>query len=187
MAVASMPRNSTAGRKMNESDMASMLASRLARLTSSKRSCEASSWAKAWITRMPEMSSARSPTTAAIAGARLAEGHLGLPGEEPGGQHHQRQHAEGEQRQARAHGEHDHDDADQHQHVADQGDQALREQVVDHRHVVDDARDGHADDVGVVVAQRQRLQVAEQLAAQVAPAPAGPPRRAGTAGRDVAR
>ena len=51
------------------------------------------------------------------------------------------------------------DDAHQHQHIADQGDHALREQFVDHRHVVDHARNGDADDMRIVIAQRELLQV----------------------------
>ena len=43
-----------------------MLASRFARFTSSKRSRVVSSWTNAWITRIPPMFSARSPTTAPI-------------------------------------------------------------------------------------------------------------------------
>ena len=78
---------------MNESDMALMLASRLARLTSLEALLgrvllrEGLDHAHA-----RRCLSARSPTTRGDAGARLAEGDLRPPGEEHGGQHHQRQH-----------------------------------------------------------------------------------------------
>ncbi|OQA13283.1 MAG: hypothetical protein BWY63_03524 [Chloroflexi bacterium ADurb.Bin360] len=65
-AVARIPRNSTPGRNVSDSDIALMKASRLALLTLSKRSSEAPSCAKAWMTRIPERSSARSPITAAV-------------------------------------------------------------------------------------------------------------------------
>ncbi len=63
--VASTPRNSIAGRKMNDRFIALMLASRLASLTWLKRSWLVFSCPKAWMTRTPEISSARSPTTLA--------------------------------------------------------------------------------------------------------------------------
>ena len=57
---------------------------------------------------------------------------------------------------------------DEDQHIADQGDQALGEQLVDLGDIVDDAGDGDADDVGVVVAQgrfcRWRKSPARRLA-----------------------
>ena len=52
-------------------------------------------------------------------------------------------------------------DTGQEQDVAKQRDQALRKQLVDDSHVVDYAREGHPDDVGVVVAQGQYLKVAK--------------------------
>ncbi len=56
--------------------------------------------------------------------------------------------------------------ADQDDAVAHEGDETLREELVDDRHVVDDARHGYADDLVVVVAQVQPLQMVEQAAAQ---------------------
>ncbi len=98
--------------------------------------------------------------------AGLAERGPRMAREQRRRQYHQRQDGEAEQGQARAHREHHDDDAHQHHAAADQVDQPLRQQIVDHRDVVDHPRDRDADDVCVVVAQRQRLEVAEQPCAQ---------------------
>ena len=64
------------------------------------------------------------------------------------------------------HEHHDHD-ADEREHVAEDRDDARREQVVQHVHVGRDARHQPADRVAVVVAQIEPLQVAVDLHPQV--------------------
>ena len=168
---------------MNDSDMALMLAMRLASLTWLKRSWVESSCPKAWMTRTPAISSARSPTTLATRVRVSRKAVRARRENQMVTRIIKRQHGEGEQRQARAHVEHDDDDAAQHQGIADQGDDALREQLVDRRDIVHHPRDGHADDVGVVVAQREPLQVVEQVAAQVGEHALPDPGEVDTAGR----
>ena len=59
------------------------------------------------------------------------------------------------------------DDADQHEHISNQRDDAFREQIVNRGDIVHHARDRHADDVRVVIAERQLLKMKEQIAADV--------------------
>ena len=96
-------------------------------------------------------------------GAGFTEGDARLAGKEPGGQEDEGQDGEGEQGEFGAHGEHDDDDADQDEDVADEGDDALGEELVDLGHVVDDARDGDAGDVVIVIAEVEALEMAEKL------------------------
>ena len=97
------------------------------------------------------------------AAARLAKRDPCSPREPIRRQQHQRKYAECEQRQRRAERQHDTDDAEQNQQIADQADQPLRQQFVDDRNITDHARNRYADDMPVVVPQRERLQVAHQL------------------------
>jgi len=99
------------------------------------------------------------------AGSCLAEGHLGAPREEIGGQQHQGKHREGQQGQQGADGEHHTHDAQQYQRVANQRDEAFRQEFVDDGDIADDPRDDDAGDMGVVIAQVQRLEMAEELGA----------------------
>ncbi len=84
-------------------------------------------------------------------------------GKDQRGDHHHGDHREGGQRQLRVHDQHGHDDADQDQGIADDLHQPLRQHLVDGGDVVDHPRDGDADRVLGVIAQRQPLQVAEEL------------------------
>ncbi len=95
-------------------------------------------------------------------GAGFAEGDAGLAGEEPGGEEDEGQDGEGEEGELGAHAEHDDDDADEDDDVADEGDDALGEELVDFGHVVDDAGDGDAGDVVIVIAEVEALEVAEK-------------------------
>ena len=70
-------------------------------------------------------------------------------------------------RQQRAEAEHDAQDEEQHQHVAEDGDQAGGEQVVQHVHVGGHAGDQAAHRIAVVEGEVEVLQVLHELAAQV--------------------
>ena len=69
--------------------------------------------------------------------------------------------------QQRAELEHREDDEAQHQQIAENGDQAGGEQVVQHVHVGGDARDQAAHGIAVVESDVELLQVRHQLPAQV--------------------
>ena len=71
----------------------------------------------------------------------------------------ERQHREGDEREPPVHPQHHDHDADQREDVAEDGDDAGGEQIVQHVHVGGDARHQAADRVAVVVAQIQPLQV----------------------------
>jgi len=65
------------------------------------------------------------------------------------------------------HGQHDHDDAHQDKKVADQGNDALRQQVIDGGHVVHHARNSDSHNVRVMKAEGQLLQMAEKIIAHM--------------------
>ena len=79
----------------------------------------------------------------------------------------QRQHEEAGQREAPVHPEHHDHDAGQREDVAEDGDDAGREQLVEHVDVAGHARHQPADGVAVVEPQVQPLQVRVQLHPQV--------------------
>ena len=87
---------------------------------------------------------------------------------EPLGDHgDQRQHEEAGQRQAPVHAEHHDHDPGQREDVAEDGDDAGREQLVEHVDVAGHARHQPADGVAIVEPQVQPLQVRVQLHPQV--------------------
>ena len=79
----------------------------------------------------------------------------------------ERQHGEGDQRQPPVHPQHHAHDADEREHVAEDRDDAGREQIVQHVHVGGDARHQPADRIAIVVLQVEPLQVAVDRHAQV--------------------
>ena len=85
---------------------------------------------------------------------------------------HHRQHQPGH---ARAQPEHRDNHETQHQNVADNGDQAGGEQIVQHVHIRRDARDQPAHRILIEIGDVQRLQMRHQLPPQIEHGPlAGP-------------
>ena len=79
----------------------------------------------------------------------------------------QGQRDEGQQRQVDVHHHEDHHDTDQHQAALDQRGQPILDELVQSLDVVGHAADDDTGDVAAVEADRQRLQVGEQLQAQI--------------------
>ncbi len=107
-------------------------------------------------------------------GVDSGDGHADAPvalrhaaAEDHGHQDDQRHGAEHDAGEQRAQPEHDGDDEAQHQHVAQDGDQAGGEQVVEHVDIGGDAGDQAAHRVVVVEGQVETLQVLHELLAQV--------------------
>ena len=81
-------------------------------------------------------------------------------------QRDERQHGERDERQPPVHQEHRRHDADEHEHVAEDRDDARREQIVERVDVGRDARHQPADRIAIVEAEVEPLQVAVHLHAQ---------------------
>ena len=124
MAVASMPRNSIAGRKTNESDMALIVRVAVG-LVDARRSAPA--WRppgrRPGSTRIPGDVFGQVADHGGDAGARLAEGAARAAENRYVASTISGSTMKVSSARRGTHREHDHDDADQHQHVADQGDQ----------------------------------------------------------------
>ncbi len=97
---------------------------------------------------------------AAVTLAHAAAEDGGRKNYERHGEHH-------DQREHGAEAEHDEDDEGERQHVADDGDQAGSEQVVEHVDIGGDAGDETAHRVAVVECEIEGLQVFHQLLAQI--------------------
>ncbi len=95
---------------------------------------------------------------------------IGVPdvaAEPLGDQRHERKHGERDEREAPVHHREDHHDPQEREDVAEDGDDAGREEVVEDVHVRRDACHHPPDRVPVVVAQVQPLQVRVHLHAHV--------------------
>ena len=97
---------------------------------------------------------------------QVAEAAAGVAGDEIGEPEHDRHHHHRRQRQPVVQQEHGHQDAGQRQHAGQQHHHVQRDGGVDGFDIVGQAAHQLAGGIGVEEAQRQRLQVAEQVAAQ---------------------
>ena len=103
-------------------------------------------------------------------GDLLARGAVGVGRHDPEGERAEREHREdeeGQQRQLDVEHEQDHRRADQRQRRAEQRHDAVGDELVERLHVVGQPRDQHARLAARVEADRQRLQVREELDPQV--------------------
>ena len=110
----------------------------------------------------------------------LARGAVGVGGDDPERERADRQHREdeeGQQRQLEVEHDQDHRRADQRQRRAEQRHHAVGDELVERLHVVGQPRDQHAGLLARVEADRQRLQVREELDPQVLQHPLADPAR----------
>ena len=101
---------------------------------------------------------------------RLARAPVGVGADDPEGQRpdrHHREDEEGQQRELDVEEEQDHDRADERQRGLEQRHDGVGDERVERLDVVGHARDEHARRPALVEADRQLLQVAEDLQAQV--------------------
>ncbi len=97
--------------------------------------------------------------------------------EDGGRDRHRRHHAEGREGEAPVEVEEDRGRADEDQRVLDERRDAVRDQLVEGVDVVGQAADDHAGAVPLVVAERQALEVLEELVAEVGEDPLARPAR----------
>ena len=165
--VAITPRNSIAGKKTDDSFCAWTLETRFASLRSPNSRWKARSRLKAWTTAIPATDSASCAVTAAIRVRTSANATCDAVWNHrvttiAGRQHDQRDDAEAPVEQEEAA-----DRREQRQRVDDERRQALVEHV---RERVDVARQARDDPAGLLlreVAQRERGEVVEEVAAQL--------------------
>ena len=165
-AIATMPKNSIAGKKSELSHCANWFVRRFAMLASSNSARNARSRLNAWTTAMPATDSA---ICAVIAGDRVphleerrVRAHL-----EPAREHERRRqdHERDEPEPPVEDEEADHG-GDERQRVGDERRQSLREDVRDRVDVRREPRDDPAGALLGEVAERQRGQVLEEMLAQ---------------------
>ena len=144
-----------------------MLASRCRRSISSNRSKFSRSRRNSCTVDIPVMFSWRKaliraiqPRTMRYDSRTFRRNHCVTSGDE-------RQDGEGHQRQPPVHPEHHDHDADEREHVAEDRDDAGREEIVQHVDVGGDARHQPADRIAVVVAEVEPLQMAVDRHPQV--------------------
>ncbi len=144
-----------------------MLASRCLRSISSKRAKFSASRRNSCTVDIPVMFSCRNALIRAIQPRTTRYDSRTLRPEPLRDERDERQHGEGHQRQPPVHPQHHAHDADEREDVAEDRDDAGREQIVQHVHVRGDARHQPADRIAIVVAEVEPLQMAVDRHPQV--------------------